>query len=128
MDAIFAVPVLGAAYHTMTALPAQYPAMTAGVAAVYLSGLVGMNVIGAYNDALAGVLAYRMAKRAGGKNGAPNVTNLSEWDAARIGARTNGWRRLVQSVVWPATLAMDIVPSIVLYIHREQPTERAHSE
>jgi hypothetical protein len=122
MDAIFAIPVLGAAYKTLSALPAQYPAMTASVTAMYLSGLVGMNMIGAYNDALAAVLTHRQAaKRAGGKT-------ESEWDAARSGARSNGWRRLVQSVVWPATLAMDIVPSLVLYIHRERAVNTIRSD
>lgn len=113
MDAIFAIPVF--AY--MWALPAQYPAMTAGMVVVYFGGLVIMNVIGAYNDALAAVLTYRKTKLYTLQSSSPPVK--TEWDAARAGARANGWSRLAQSVVWPATIAMDIVPSLVLYLHRD---------
>lgn len=112
MDAIFAIPVF--AY--LWALPAQYPSMTAGMATVYLGGLVSMNVIGAYSDALAAVLTYRKTKSYTSSSPAAVKT---EWDAARAGARANSWSRLAQSVVWPATIAMDIVPSLVLFIHRE---------
>lgn len=121
MDVIFAIPVFGAAFQTLTALPTQYPTITTGMTLVYLGGLVCTNVIGAYTDTLAAVLAYRRSKHS---MLFEPVAPSSEWDAARMGARANGWRRLMQSIVWPATIAMDIVPNVVLYIHSNEPAKK----
>jgi hypothetical protein len=82
---------------------------------VYLSCLLGYNIVGTYIDSKIYLDKYR-TRRLVELNLSTNEIECikSDWDAVKYGANSRALERLWDSIVWPVTTVKNIVPAIVL--------------
>lgn len=47
----------------------------------------------------------------------------SEWDAVKYGASVDFFERFLNAVVWPYSITKNIIPSVVLFLNKEEKKE-----
>jgi hypothetical protein len=82
----------------------------------YISCLFGYNVIGTYVDAKNYLNKYRSGEINKSKHNEEEDIK-SEWDAVKFGAQYNAFKRLYDSIIWPISVAENIIPTIVLALN-----------
>ena len=101
----------------------QLPAPTRITTIMYLSCLLGYNIIGTYADSTTYLNKYRLEQQSLNKKecvGSEWSAVKSDWEAVKYGANHHLWERLFASIVWPITTIKNIVPSIVLMLNPPQ--------
>jgi hypothetical protein len=84
---------------------------------LYISCLLAYNAYGTYCESKHYLIRYREDTLYGHKE------IQSDWDAVKYGARHNSVERLYDSIAWPITCIMNIIPGIVLALNKPPPPE-----
>ena len=93
---------------------------------VYLSSIIITNFIFTYNNSKKNLLLFRDSKLKNkdfkvydNKTRYKDLIILNEWDAVSYGASENFYMNLFESIIFPLTLAKNLIPSIVLSLNKE---------
>lgn len=75
--------------------------------AVYVGGVVLNQVVSTYNEGKTALDDFRRSR----------TKDKTEWDAVWTQCRKWRWSRLMDSVMWPSTLAGSMMPYVVLWMN-----------
>jgi hypothetical protein len=110
------------------------------IGVIYISSLLGYNIVNTYSDSKKSLLQYRKEKNSKGILYLDDQTGCdagrymdsiepitSEWEAVKRGAQEKMWERFTHSIIWPITITNNFIPWIVLQFNPETITNHIDS-
>ena len=90
--------------------------------AIYTSGAVTYNLFQTYHNGKASLLQFR-AQQTHSSTSTSTSPFPTEWEAVYDGCRKEGWQIFWKSLIWPATIAAQIVPTAVMWMNKAPGSE-----
>lgn len=83
---------------------------------VFVSGGVGYNMFHTYNSGKEELFRHRSEMK---NTRLGNKKYETEWDAVYAGCTKDSWTVFYKSLIWPVSIASQVVPSMVMWLNKE---------